>query len=69
MSWYLVYSLCNKHGWFDSGDLAQYEKLRQLVRAGVSVHDLALVIWVCTSSEHGETVESIAEKLREAMEG
>lgn len=69
MSWYLICALCNKHGWFDCGTCVQYERLRKMVNNGASLHDIALVIWICTDSASGETLESISEKLQRAMEG
>lgn len=69
MSWYTIYALCNRHNWFNAGTCEQYERLRKMVRAGATMREIALVIWICTTEDSGETIESISEKLKEATEG
>ena len=44
----VMYRLCNKNRWFIGGTVEQYDKLFNMVKAGRSTKDLALVIFLCT---------------------
>lgn len=69
MNWIMIYHLCNRYDLFNAGTNEQYERLYQLVRNGATVREVALAIWICTCTGNGETVDSIAEKLKATMEG
>ena len=69
MSWMMIYRVCNRFDLFNAGSNEQYERLYKLMCNGATVRELALAIWICTAEENGETVDSIAEKLKAAMEG
>lgn len=64
--------LCIKHRWFYHGTNDQYEKMFQANVEGVSVEEIAAIIWVCSDSNkdfilytlkqaHREYLESVAE--------
>lgn len=64
--------LCIKHRWFYQGTNDQYEKLFQANVEGVSVEEIATIIWVCSDHNknfilyilkqaHREYLESVAE--------
>lgn len=42
--------LCIRKDWFTCGTNRQYERLFQSNRFGASVHDLALIIWICSDN-------------------
>lgn len=54
-----VYTLCNKYRWFTGGNNRQYDKLFDMVKADASIHDIALVIWLCTPGETAENIENV----------
>lgn len=43
-----IRSLCIKKGWFTCGSTRQYEKMFNIVREGGCIHDIALIIWLCS---------------------
>jgi len=45
-------NLCIKHHWFEHGTNSQYEKLMQANAEGVSVEEIATIIWLC--SDHNK---------------
>ncbi len=59
MNWDDMYALCNSKRWFTAGTNEQYDKLRVLCNSGVSAHDLALAIWLCTSGVSLGDIERI----------
>lgn len=55
-----VYALCNKHRWFTHGSNSQYERMFNMVEEGKPVHEIALVIWICSDPKWSvEEIESI----------
>ena len=64
ITWEMIYRLCNKHQWFTCGGNMQYSKLAEMVNAGMPVHDLALVIWLCSD---GISVYDIEEAIYAAI--
>jgi len=55
-----VYSLCNKHNWFTHGSNSQYDRMFKMVDAGKPIHEIALVIWICSDPKWSvEEIESI----------
>lgn len=47
-----MYQLCNEKQWFTHGDCEQYDKLFYAVKGGATIHDLAIILWICSSKEH-----------------
>lgn len=43
-----VYNACNKYKWFTGGSNSQYDKMFSKVEAGAPLHEIALLIWLCT---------------------
>jgi len=41
-------NLCIQNDWFTSGTCSQYEKMLNFAESGGSVHEVALLIWMCT---------------------
>lgn len=60
--WQTLYCLCNKYQWFTSGDSYQYEKLYEFNENGASVHDLALIIYICSTGVNLKEIEEILEE-------
>ena len=42
---------CIRHNYFTAGDNEQYEKLFDLFEKNEPMHDIALVIWVCSETD------------------
>lgn len=61
-----LYRLCNKHQWFTSGSVQQYDVLFEMLSEGATTHDLAVMIWICSDTDVW-TVESIQKILDEKM--
>lgn len=57
-----VYRLCNEKRYFTSGTNSQYTELFKMVYDDKPIHDIALVIWICSK---GYTVEEIEKSLQE----
>lgn len=57
-------NFCIENNYFTCGSNDQYSKLFEMAEAGSSVHDLAVVIYVC--SDH-DTLEVIESKLHAIM--
>ncbi len=53
-----IYKLCNEKGYFTCGSNEQYRKMCELVSACVSVHDVALAIWICSDNGELKIIES-----------
>ena len=58
-------ALCIKHDWFTSGSLSQYNKLFSMNDKGSNIHDLAVVIWICSSTD--ESISDIEKILEEHL--
>lgn len=58
-------ALCIKHDWFTSGSLSQYNKLFTMNDKGSNIHDLAIVIWICSSTD--ESISDIEKILEERL--
>jgi len=43
-----IYALCNKHKLFTCGSNSQYDKLFTLAGAGITQHELAKILYVCS---------------------
>ncbi len=53
-----IYQLCNEKGYFTCGSTEQYQKMFDLVNTGAHIHDIALVIWLCSDNVKINTIES-----------
>lgn len=62
----LVYRMCNMYQWFTHGTVEQYDRMFEMVKQGKKVHEIALVIWIC--SDPSITVETIEGTLKKAIE-
>lgn len=58
--------LCINQNWFTCGTSVQYNKLFDMAAAGATIHDLALIIWLCSD---GVSQEDISKKLYEFKSG
>lgn len=58
-------ALCIKRDWFTSGSLSQYNKLFTMNDKGSNIHDLAIVIWICSSTD--ESISDIEKILEERL--
>ena len=64
-----VYELCNDHRWFTHGSNSQYERMFDMVRDAKPIHEIALVIWICSDPKWTvEEIESVlnSEVIRDA---
>ena len=53
--------ICIKHNWFTCGTSTQYSKLFDKAAEGATIHDLALIIWLCSDEV---PMAEIKEELR-----
>ena len=49
--------LCIKNNWFTCGTPTQYSKLFEMAEARATIHDLALIIWICSDEVPMETIK------------
>lgn len=63
-----LWSLCNRKKWFESGTTRQYNALFDMNKNGVPLHDLAVVIWICSSPCDANSIENIEQALREEIQ-
>ena len=56
-------NLCIRHHWFEHGTNLQYDRLFQFNSQGASLHELALIIWVCSD----DSVENIERTIFEEV--
>ena len=52
-----IWSLCVSKNYFTDGDNTQYTKMYDLIRAGCSARDVAVIIWVCSEGAELSVVE------------
>ena len=57
-----VYRLCNEKRYFTSGTNDQYTEMFKMVYDDKPIHDIALVIWICSK---GYTFEEIEQSLKD----
>ena len=48
--------LCIKNNWFTCGSNRQYTRLFDMARDGANVHDLTLIIWLCSDDADKEDI-------------
>lgn len=53
---------CIKYDWFTAGSNEQYSKLFELNNDGASLHELALIIWLCTPNTEVQSIEYVLFK-------
>ena len=54
-----IRALCVENEWFDAGSINQYAKLFEAIESGASIHEIALIIYICTSRVRLDAIESI----------
>lgn len=54
--------LCIANNYFTHGSNTQYEKMFDMNREGAPLHDIAVVIWLCSSEE--ASLLQVEEKLK-----
>lgn len=47
---YELRELCIKNDWFTCGTIKQYEKLFDRNKAGASIAELSIIIWICSNN-------------------
>jgi len=53
-----LFSLFNEMNWYTSANIQQHSKLFEAAKNGASVHDLAIMIWMCSTNVTREEVEA-----------
>ena len=56
-------TLCIRNDWFTCGTNRQYEKLFEANRFGASLHDIVVIIWLCSDV----SMQQIREELEKAQ--
>lgn len=56
-------TLCIRNNWFTCGTNRQYEKLFEANRFGASLHDIVVIIWLCSDV----SMHQIREELEKAQ--
>lgn len=59
--------ICIRKGWFSAGSNAQYEKMFELNAGGRTLHDVALVIWICSDGVSLDEIENTMEAMGRAF--
>ena len=47
---YELRELCIKNDWLTCGTIKQYEKLFDRNKAGASISELSIIIWICSNN-------------------
>lgn len=68
MEVYDLYELCVSNNWFTCGSNRQYNKMFELSEQGISLKELARIIWLC-SDETIHTQASIYNILKSKYRG
>lgn len=59
-------TLCIQNDWFTHGDNDQYERMFKMAQDGEhTIHEIALVIWICSDGYSVEEIEGVLESLVE----
>ena len=58
MNHWAIYNLCNKKQYFICGSVRQYDHMFEMIDNDAPVHDIALVIWICSEDADLNTIES-----------
>lgn len=59
--------LCIEMNWFERGSAKQYNRLFELNKKGASVHELAIVIWLCSKESSKNTLDLIESGIKDAI--
>lgn len=62
-----LWQLCNKEKWFESGTPRQYNLLFAMNRSDAPLHDLAVVIWICSTPCKKNTIVNIENVLQKEI--
>lgn len=57
-----LHHICNKYNFFTSGTIYQYNKLFDCNDTKPQLHDLALIIYICSQDYTLEEIENILKK-------
>ena len=57
-----VMNYCIEHRYFTNGDCGQYQKMFEMLDLGLPLHDIAVVIWICSITD--KTAATIEKELR-----
>lgn len=60
-----IVNLCIENDWFTCGSVNQYEKMLDFAEGGGSIHEVALIIWVCSQDVVIDDIECQLNKLYE----
>lgn len=63
-----LWSLCNREKWFECGTQRQYNRLFDMNKQNAPLHDLALIIWICSTECEKNSIENIEKTLRNEIE-
>lgn len=55
--------LCIQNNWFTCGSNRQYSRLFDMAKNGASIHDLVLIIWLCSEDADKEDIKSQLKEL------
>ena len=63
-----IYRLCNQKNYFDNGSPTQYEMMLDMTtEEDVSVRDVAIMIWTCSTTANLEEVEKELQDIIDAL--
>ena len=48
---YALREFCIRHNYFTNGDNGQYQKLFDFFEKNEPMHDIALIIWICSDTD------------------
>lgn len=65
MNFHNVRQLCVQNNWFNAGGNNQYNKMFDKVAEGCTPHEIALLIWICSSHVSLEEIENALTSLTE----
>lgn len=54
-------SCCIRNNFFTAGTNEQYEKVYELMKKGITIHDLAMLTWLCSSGSDLEQIRFILQ--------
>ena len=54
---YALRQLCIENDYFTVGSCEQYEKMFEMAEGGSPAHDIALVIWICSTDASLSIIE------------
>ena len=54
---YALRNLCIENNWFTGGSNDQYGKLFKIADNGATIHELAIIIWLCSADTKLSDIE------------